>query len=63
MFMKFLHTFFKGSYNKSDSNGFSDFFLHASEKRKEEVIREAAEKSNQEQIEIFNKSRLKTKTR
>jgi len=48
---------------KESFHGFSDFFLHASEERKKEVIKEAAERANEEQMEIFNRSRIKIKTR
>lgn len=41
---------------------FSDFFLHASESKKEEVFREAARRANEDQRKIFEQSRLKTKT-
>lgn len=59
--MKLLNLFRKA--DKIEKPGrFSDFFLHAPKEKKEQVLREVAEKANQEQRETFMKSRLKTKT-
>ena len=58
--MKLLNLFKKTEQNEK-SGRFSDFFLHAPEKKKEEVLREAARKANEEQREIFMKSNLKMK--
>ena len=58
--MKFLNLF-KKTEQKEKSGRFSDFFLHAPEKKKEEVLREAARKANEEQREVFMKFHLKTK--
>lgn len=44
---------------KTKYSGFSDFFLHAPEDVKKEVITEAARKSNEDQLKIFKKSHLK----
>lgn len=61
MFMKLLNLFKKA--DKIEKPGrFSDFFLHAPEKKREEVLREAARKANEEQKEVFMRSRLKAKT-
>lgn len=49
-------------FEKTEKSGsFSDFFLRASEHRREKVLREAAERANKEQRDIFTKSQLKTK--
>ena len=60
--MKLLN-FFKKAEKKEDSGRFSDFFLHASENKREEVLREAARKANEEQQKVFAKSHLKAKVR
>ncbi len=58
--MKLLNLFRKAE--KTEKTGrFSEFFLHAPEKKKEEVLREAARKANEEQQEVFIKSHLKVK--
>ena len=57
--MKFLDLF-KKTEQKEKSGRFSDFFLHAPEERKEEVLREAAHKANEQQREVFRKSHFKT---
>lgn len=44
---------------KEKPGRFSDFFLHVSEKEREEVLREAARKANEEQRKMFTKSYLK----
>ncbi|OHA62925.1 MAG: hypothetical protein A2556_00630 [Candidatus Vogelbacteria bacterium RIFOXYD2_FULL_44_9] len=43
---------------------FSEFFLHASESEKESVFREAAQKANEDQLRVFERSskNLKAKT-
>ena len=56
--MKLFNLFVK-SEQKEKSGRFSDFFLHAPEKKKEEVLREAARKANEEQREVFMKSHFK----
>ena len=59
--MKLLNLFRKAE--KTEKSGrFSDFFLHASENKKEEVLKETARRANEEQREVFERSRLKTKT-
>ena len=59
--MKLLNLFRKAE--KTEKAGrFSDFFLHASENKKEEVLKETARRANEEQREVFERSRLKTKT-
>lgn len=58
MSMNLLNLFRKAE--KAEKSGrFSDFFLHAPEKKREEVLREAARKANEEQQEMFAKSHLK----
>jgi len=58
--MKLLNLFKKAE--KTEKPGrFSDFFLHAPEKKREEVLREAARKANEEQQETFAKSHLRTR--
>lgn len=58
--MKLLNLFRKAG--KTEKTGrFSDFFLHAPEKKREEVLREAAHQANEEQKEVFIKSHLKAK--
>lgn len=47
--------------NKEKSGKFSDFFLHTSDNEKKEILREAAYKANEEQRDIYLKSRLKVK--
>jgi hypothetical protein len=42
--------------------GFSDFFRHAPEEAKREVIKRAAQKANKDQLEVFRKANLKIKT-
>lgn len=59
--MKFLNLFRKTKQGEK-SGRFSEFFLHAPEKKKQEVLREAAHKANEEQKEVFLKSRLKANT-
>ncbi len=41
---------------------FADFFLNASENKKKQIIRQAAERANKDQYEVFIKSRVGTKT-
>lgn len=57
-----LFSLFRKIEPKEKPGRFSEFFLHAPEKKKEEVLREAARKANEEQKEVFLKSHLKTKT-
>lgn len=59
--MKLLN-FFKKTEQLEKPGRFSDFFLHAPEKEKEEVLREAAREANKEQQEVFTESHLKVKT-
>ena len=40
-------------------NFFSDFFLHATEQKKEEVLKEAARRANEDQMRVFEEARLK----
>lgn len=58
--MKLLNLF-KKTKETREASRFSDFFLHASEKDKERVFREAARRANEEQREVFERSRLKAK--
>lgn len=46
----------------SDYSGFSDFFLHAPDEEKKQVIKEAAERANSDQMKIFKEARFKTRT-
>lgn len=45
-----------------EASKFSDFFLHAPEREKERVFKEAARRANEERREVFERARLKTKT-
>ena len=56
-----LFNLFKKTEQKEKSGRFSDFFLHAPEKKKEEILKEAARKANEEQREIFMKSHFRTR--
>lgn len=60
MLMKLIN-FFKRNGKKTKSGRFSDFFLHATEKEKKDVLKEAARKANEDQRELFTNSRLKAK--
>ena len=60
MFMK-LFNLFRKTGQKATPSRFSDFFLHAPEGKREEVLKEAARRANKEQRETFIRSRLKTK--
>ena len=57
--MKLLDFFRKRK--KTEESRFSDFFLHATEQEKEKIFWEAARKANEEQREVFERSRWKTK--
>lgn len=63
MLMKLPNLFKKTEKTeKTEKSGrFSDFFLHASESKKEEIFKEAARRANEQQREIFERSRLKVK--
>lgn len=54
--------FFKKVEKTEKPGRFSDFFLRAPEKEKEEILREAACKANGEQWEVFMRSQFKAKT-
>ena len=54
-----IYKFWKPKEEKSGT--ISDFFLHATEKEKEEVFSEAAHRANDEQMEVLLKSQLKAK--
>jgi len=58
MFTKVLNIFKKPKKTEKYT-GFSDFFLNASPKEIEAVVKEAAHKSNEDQQETFRKSQLK----
>ena len=45
---------------KSGSDSIADFFLHASEKEKMDVIKEAARRANEDQREVFKKFSTKS---
>jgi hypothetical protein len=53
--------FLKKDKEVATSSRFSDFFLYASDSKKEEVFREAARRANEDQRRVFEQSRLKTK--
>ena len=55
--MKLLN-FFRKTEKESRPSRFSDFFLHASEREKENVFREAARRANEDHREVFERSRL-----
>lgn len=55
-----LINLFKKTEIKEKPGRFSDFFLHASEHKKEQILKEAAKRANEEQREVFMRS-LKTK--
>lgn len=57
-----IFNFFKKDEKKRPSGRFSDFFLNASEDEKKVVFKEAARRANEEQRQVFLKSRFKTKT-
>lgn len=58
--IKKVINFFKGKKEENTKyNGFSDFFRHAPKEAKERVITEAAHRSNEDQLKIFNQSRVK----
>lgn len=53
--------FFKGDEaREAIPSRFSDFFMHASEEKKEAIFTEAAHRSNEEQMRTFEKARLET---
>ena len=55
---KLLKKLFAGKKNTdlSQYKGFSDFFLHAPENIKREVIAEAARKANEDQMKVFKQA-------
>ena len=57
-----LFNLFRKTEQKEKPGRFSEFFLHAPERRKEEVLKDAARKANEEQREVFMKHHYKTKT-
>lgn len=57
-----LFSLFRKAEKTEKIGRFSDFFLNVPKERKERVLREVAEKANQEQREMFMKARLKMKT-
>lgn len=58
--MSFLNFFRKTKY-KEKSGKFSDFFLHTPDNEKKEILIEAARKANEEQRDVYLKSRLRAK--
>lgn len=54
-----LLDFFRKAEKIEKPGRFSDFFLHAPEKEKEAVLREAARKANEEQRKVFTESQFK----
>ncbi len=63
--MKILKTLFQGQKTPDIAKykGLSDFFLHAPADEKKKVIKEAAYKSNKDQLDVFRKANLKVGTR
>jgi hypothetical protein len=59
--MKMIKKLFKSKKNPdlSQYTGFSDFFLHAPENTKKEVIAEAARKANEDQLKVFEQAQVK----
>lgn len=57
-----LFDFFRKAEKIEKPGRFSDFFLHAPENKKEEILKEAARRANEEQREVFERSRWKAKT-
>ncbi len=60
--MRLLEFFRKTKKIEKKSSKFSDFFLYASEDKKQEVFKEAARRANEDQRKVFEISRLKIKT-
>lgn len=59
--MKLVNAFRKINYGEKPGR-FSAFFLNAPESKKEEVLKKAAHKANEEQRETFRRSGLKLDT-
>ena len=57
--MKNLRLLLNSNKNPT-SKGFADFFLHAPEKRMQEVFKEAARRANEDQRRLFSKYGNKT---
>ena len=60
--IRFLNIF-KGRAGVRKSGRFSEFFLHAPEDKKKEVLMKAAQKANEDQREAFRRSSLELNTR
>jgi hypothetical protein len=58
--MKLINIFKKSDKAKT-TGSFSDFLLHASKNKKQEVFIETARKANEDQRKVFEKAQLKTK--
>lgn len=60
--MKFAYSrsIFKAK-SKKEAGGFSDFFLNASDQEKMKILKEAAQKANEEQKKVFSKSHSKAR--
>jgi hypothetical protein len=58
--MKLINIFKRGDKTKT-TGAFSDFLLHASKNKKQEVFIETARQANEDQKKIFEEARLKTK--
>ncbi len=58
-----LKNFFKGKRTEEPkkSEGLSDFFLHAPVDEQKQVFAEAARRSNEDQMKIFQEARMKVK--
>lgn len=59
--MKFIKP--RKNIRTSDSGSFVEFFLHASESKKKEVLRKAAHRANLEQRAVFKRAKMKIKTK
>jgi hypothetical protein len=59
--MKLLNFFLPKDNTVPKTSKFSDFFLNTSEKKKIEILNEAARKANKDQREIVDKASLKSK--
>ena len=57
----FISTFFTGKKapKKRGYSGFSDFFLHATPEEQKRVMTAAAQKANEDQLQVIEAARLK----
>jgi hypothetical protein len=59
--IKLIKSLFKPKNKVKEYSGVADFLLHASEEEKIKMFMEAARKSNEDQLKVFNEAQLKTK--